>query len=214
MKKNLLLVFALVLVGVLSYQYKLMSFLLLAVIVLCLATLLLLGFVKAFRSSLHQKWFTLPLTVIGVCAAGVLIGLLRPLYPAVVSTGDAGKQLAYAYETDQADRMTVRAYLGILNDNMQQRDSIRLEQVNKLYKDNQVVLPMDKFHAAFIFHHSKQSPYFEIAQQLASEAAAAKELQHNYVVQWLAKATYDRWMVSLGMPQKFGTQDKFSVSVD
>jgi hypothetical protein len=214
MKRYLPLVLALALVGFLSYQYKLVSFLLLAVIVLCLAALLVSGIVKAFRSSLHQKWFTLPLTMIGICAAGFLIGLLRPLAPAVTSDGDASQQLAYAYKTDQADRMTVKSYLGIFHDSMMQRDSIRLEQVNQLYSKHQVISPRDKFHAAFIFHHSKQGAFFEVAQELAGEAAAAKELEHDYVVQWLAKATYDRWLVSLGKPQKFGTQDKFSVSID
>jgi hypothetical protein len=141
-------------------------------------------------------------------------GLFRPLEHAIVSAGDVSEKLAYAYKTDQADRMTVRAYLGMFKDNMVERDSIRLEQANQLYRDNLISLPMDKFYAAFIFHHSKQSSFFQIAQELAGEAASVSELKDNYVVQWLAKATYDRWMVSLGKPQKYGTQDKFSVSVE
>ncbi len=204
----------LVAVGILSYTYNLMSFLLLAIAAISLAVLLVAGIVRVFRTSLNPRWIRVPLIITGICLAGVVAGLFRPLEQAVVSNGDVSEKLAYAYKTDQEDRMTVRAYLGMFKDNMAKRDSIRLEQANQLYRNNQISLPMDKFYAAFIFHHSKQSSFFEIAQALAREAASVSELKDNYVVQWLAKATYDRWMVSLGKPQKYGTQDKFSVSVE
>lgn len=152
--------------------------------------------------------------LMSVCAMGVLIGLLRPLAPAVLGAGDVSEQLAYAYKTDQADRMTIGAYTGLYENSLAMRDSIRLAQVSQLYHDNQISLPKDKFYAAFVFHHSRKSELFEIAQKLAGEAAAVSELKDDYVVQWLAKATYDRWMVSLGKPEKYGTQDKFSISVE
>lgn len=214
MKKNLILLLSLIPVGILAYMYNLMSLLLLAIIALSLAILVVAAIVRAFHASLSVRWFRVPLMLIAVGVSGVIVGLFRPLEPAVVSSGDISDKLAYAYKTDQADRMTMRAYLGIRNDNLAKRDSIRLAQVKHLYKENQIIKPIDKFYAAFIFHHSKKSSLFEIAQKLAGEAASVSELKNNYVVQWLAKATYDRWMVSLGKPQKYGTQDKFSISVD
>lgn len=214
MKKYLFPLIVLVAVGILSYMYNLMSFLLLAVAAMSLAVLLVAGIVKVFRNSISQRWLRVPLIIIGICLVGVVAGLFRPLERAIVNSGDVSEKLAYAYKTDQADRMTVSAYLGMFNDNMAKRDSIRLEQANQLYKEDQISLPMDKFYAAFIFHHSKQSSFFQIAQELAGEAASVSELKDNYVVQWLAKATYDRWLVSLGKPQKYGTQEKFSISVE
>ncbi|MDO6391508.1 hypothetical protein Q4E40_15320 [Pontibacter sp. BT731] len=214
MKRNLTPILFLIPVAMLSYLYSLTSFLLLAVMAFCVAALLVVGMVKAFRSNLPQKWVRIPLTIAAVCTLGVLIGLLRPLDPAVINSGEASDMLAYAYETDQADRMTIGAYLGLFENNMAKRDSIRLAQVRQLYQDNQISLPKDKFYAAFVFHHSKKSAFFEIAQKLAGEAAAVSELKDDYVVQWLARATYDRWMVSLGKPEKYGTQDKFSISVE
>ncbi|MBJ6118804.1 hypothetical protein JAO76_11405 [Pontibacter sp. BT310] len=214
MKKNLIPMIAILPVGILAYMYNLISLLLLAVIAISLAVLLLAGIIKAFRSELNARWLRVPLLITAVCAAGIVIGLFRPLEPAVVNSGNVSDKLAYAYNTDQADRMTIRAYLGFLNDSMAKRDSIRLEQVGELYRNSQISKPMDKFYAAFIFHHSNHSSLFEIAQKLAGEAASESELKSDYVVQWLAKATYDRWMVSLGKPQKYGTQDKFSVSVE
>lgn len=214
MRKYLIPLLFLIPVGILSYTYSLTSFLLLAVMAFCLAFLMVVGIVKVFRPRLDQKWLKRPMLVVAVCASGVLIGLLRPLEPAIVDSGDASHKLSYAYETDQADRMTVGAYLGLFENNMAKRDSIRLAQVRQLYQDNQISLPKDKFYAAFVFHHSKKSELFEIAQQLAGEAAAVSELKDDYVVQWLARATYDRWMVSLGKPEKYGTQDMFSISVE
>ncbi|MBX0334721.1 hypothetical protein K3G39_15885 [Pontibacter sp. HSC-14F20] len=214
MKKFFTPLLFLIPVGILSYVYRLTSFLLLAVIVLCLVALLVVGITKILRPNLDQKWLRLPLTITTICALGVLVGLLRPLNPAVMNAGDASHKLAYAYETDQSDRMTVGTYLGLFEDSMAERDSIRLRQVTQLYQDEQISLPIDKFYAAFVLHHSKRSELYEIAQKLAGEAAAVSELKDNYVVQWLAKATYDRWLVSLGKPEKYGTQDKFSVSVE
>ena len=214
MKKYLIPLIILVPVGILAYMYNLISFLLLALLALSVLVLLVAVLIRTFRKSINQKWLRVPLTVIVICALGILIGLFRPLAPAIVSQGNVSEKLAYAYTTDQSDRMTIKAYLGILDDNMAKRDSIRLQQVNKLYKDNQISKPLDKFYAAFVLHHSKKSELFEIAQKLANEAASVSELKNNYVAQWLAKATYDRWMVSLGKPQKYGTQDKLSVSVE
>lgn len=214
MNKYLIPLIVLVPVGMLAYMYNLVSFLLLAIVVLSLAMLMVAGLVKIFRNKLNPNWVRVPLTIVAICVAGVLIGLFRPLEPAIVTTSNVSDQLAYAYKTDQADRMTVKAYVGLFKDSMATRDSIRLEQVNQLYKNNQISEPLDKFYAAFVFHHSKKSAFYEIAQQLAGEAADVHELKNDYVVQWLAKATYDRWMVSLGKPQKYGTQEKFSVSVN
>lgn len=214
MKNSIILFIALVTVGILSYFYNFVSIVLLVVIVISLVILLAAGIARVFRPKLNPKWIKTPLLVAGICAAGIVIGLFRPLEQAVLPTGSVGEQLAHAYKTDQADRMTIKTYLNLFADNMAHRDNVRLEQVQKLYQRNQIIEPIDKFYAAFIFHHSKQTSFFEIAQQLASEAAAVHELKDNYVVQWLAKATYDRWMVSLGKPQKYGTQDKVSFSVE
>ncbi|PVY40726.1 hypothetical protein [Pontibacter virosus] len=214
MKKYLIPLLLLLPVGILSYVYNLTSFLLLAIIAFCLAALLVVFIVKVFRPNIHKKWLRLPLMITAICATGVLVDLLRPLDPAVVDAGDASHKLAYAYETDQADRMTLKTYFSLFDDSMANRDSIRLAQVRQLYQEEQISLPIDKFYAAFVFHHSKKSELFEIAQKLAGEAAAVSELKDNYVVQWLARATYDRWMVSLGKPEKYGTQNKFSVSVE
>ncbi|TPE44478.1 hypothetical protein [Pontibacter mangrovi] len=160
---------------------------------------------------MSNNWVKVPVMVGVICLVGILFGLLRPLEPAILHSGSVNEVLAYAYKTDQADRKTLKSY--IIRSELVRRDSIRLNQVQRLCKKQKIAAPKDKFHAAFIFHHGKKSSLFKTAHELASEAAAVKELKDDYLVQWLAKATYDRWMVSLGKPQKYGTQETFSVSV-
>lgn len=213
MKKFLIPLLAVLAVGVLSYYYAPLSFLLLIIVALSVAVLLLAGIVRAFRRGISSNWVKVP-TVVGViCIIGILVGLLRPLEPAIRTSGSVSEVLAYAYKTDQADRKSLRPYIRMFRSELVLRDSIRLDQVQRLYKEQKITAPKDKFYAAFIFHHGKKSALFETAHELASEAAAVKELQDDYLVQWLAKATYDRWMVSLGKPQKYDTQETFSVSV-
>lgn len=152
--------------------------------------------------------------VILVCLFGIVLSLLFPYAPAISSSGDMSKDLEYAYQTDQSDRKNLKSYIGIFRNTMQHRDSIRLAQVRMFYEQDRLQKPMDKFYAAFVYHHSHSKEDFEIATQLAEEAARAEELKDHYQVQWLAKASYDRWMVSLGRPQRYNTQQKFSVELE
>ena len=48
------------------------------------------------------------------------------------------------------------------------------------------------------------------AHSLAKEAASEPSLADNFQVQWLTKATYDRWMLSIGKEQKYDTQGRVS----
>ena len=215
MKKNLTALIAFIPVLVLAYMYNVTGFLLLGLIAFSLLILIGAGLLRLFRNKLNPRWTSVPLMVIAICLSGVIVGLFRPLEPAIKQSGSVSDKLAYAYQTDQSDRMTMKTYLTIFpGEKMSNRDSIRLQQVNQLYQKGQINKGRDKFYAAFIFHHSKKNQLYETAQKLANEAASVHELKDDYVVQWLAKASYDRWMVSLGKPQKYGTQDKFSVSVE
>jgi len=213
-KEYLLPLFILISVSMLAYGYALFSFLLLLIIALSLVVVLITGFFRIFRRSISPNWLRMPVIIIAICVLGITIGLFRPFEPAIVHADNVSETLAYAYNTDQADRKTFKSYLGMFRNKVILRDSIRLDQVQQLYKEQQITKPLDKFHAAFIFHHGKKSSLYEIAYKLASEAASVNELQDVYQVQWLAKATYDRWLVSLGKSQKYGTQGKFSVSVE
>lgn len=209
MKKYLIPIILLIFFSILAYSLNVFSFLLIIFIILSLIILILTGIFRIFKAGINRKWFEIPLTVIVICVISILIGLLRPLAPPTISAADLSKTLAYAYKTDQGDRKNLKLYL--LINKMRARDSIRLMQVKMLYDEGKISNPLDQFHAAFVFHHGRNSNLFEIAHKLAEKAAAADELLKVYQVQWLAKATYDRWMLSIGNPQKYGTQGKISI---
>ncbi|WP_266070787.1 hypothetical protein [Salinimicrobium profundisediminis] len=149
--------------------------------------------------------------MLAVGLAGVLASLLRPYDEAILEDGNRSEKLKYAYETDQKDRMQLKSYvLGELNS----RDKKRLKQVKEICMQENNLVPIDKFHAAFVYHHSDNSKDYKMAYQLAAAASEAPSLQNRYQVQWLRKAAYDRWMISIGKPEKFNTQGKFSVELN
>lgn len=130
-----------------------------------------------------------------------------------MESGTASEKLKYAYSTDQSDRQQLRSYSRILG-KLDQRDEERLMQVMDLHQQDQILDPMNKFYAAFIYHHSDNSKDFKIASQLAAAAAKDPGLKDHYQVQWLARASYDRYMVSIGKEEKYNTQNKFSLEIE
>ncbi|WP_143155991.1 hypothetical protein [Cyclobacterium lianum] len=149
----------------------------------------------------------------GICFIGVLASLFRPYEDATLPLGTESEQLENTYVTDQGDRKYLKSYIPFLS-RLEDRDQSRLNQVKGIYERNKNLEPIEKFYAAFIFHHSDNSKDYETASKLASEAAKAAHLQKQNLVQWLKKAAYDRWMVSMGKPEKYNTQNKFSVEID
>ncbi|GHA32873.1 hypothetical protein GCM10007103_12900 [Salinimicrobium marinum] len=130
-----------------------------------------------------------------------------------MTSGSLGKKLQYAYETDQNDRKQLRSFIGLFS-KLNERDDKRLTQVKELSQDRKLLKPMDKFYAAFIYHHSDNSTDYETASKLSAQAAESEKLQDHYQVQWLKKAAYDRYMVSLGKPEKYNTQNSFGIKVE
>src|SRR5690606_20784977 len=107
----------------------------------------------------------------------------------------------------------LRSYIKVLSE-IKERDRERLAQVNRFYEKNEIIEPIDKFYAAFVYHHSDKSMDYKIASHLARDAARGKGLKDNYQVQWLAKASYDRYMLSIGKEEKYNTQNKLSIDLE
>lgn len=150
--------------------------------------------------------------IILLCLFGTLVSLFRPYEEPIIHSEDTGQDLEYAYKTDQNDRKELRSYIDLFS-KLNERDEKRLQQVKRLYSEGEISEPREKFHAAFIFHHSDNSKDYKLASLLASQAANAEELKDEYQVQWLQKAAYDRYMLSIGKPEKYNTQNKFSIEL-
>ncbi len=210
MKKNIIFIILLLIVAILSYQIQSFEFVLIGLTGFSLILLFLVGIINIFRK-VNSKFFKVLFGITGFCVIGVLVSLFRPYDEAVLASGNLSEKLQYAYKTDQKDRMQLKTYL--LGD-FNERDELRLEQVKEILKQEQQLEPIDKFHAAFIYHHSDNSGDYENASKLATAAAKSPELQDHYQVQWLKKAAYDRYMVSIGKPEKYNTQNKFSLEFE
>jgi hypothetical protein len=92
-------------------------------------------------------------------------------------------------------------------------DDRRRFRVLELIGEGRVTTPEAKYHAAMILQHTPRIWIGELLSSQASEnyllahylAKSAAEAGHE-PARWLAAAAYDRYLVSIGQPQKYGTQ--------
>ena len=112
----------------------------------------------------------------------------------------ANKELAEIFETDQADRRGG----AFANDpqGVMERDRLRRARVEALVEEGRVVSGADYFYAAMVFQHGSSLDSFRKAHEFASRA---RDLGDGRAA-WLAAASLDRWLTTLGRPQRFGTQ--------
>jgi len=141
---------------------------------------------------------------------GIIIGLFIPYKELLlVENFTISEQIQHIYDSDQSDRKSLKTFLVPTNQKLVlKRDSIRLEKATSIYldylKEKIELSNQDKFNLAMIFQHGKTTEDFERAYTLASEVAKSNNKIQN--AEWLEKATYDRLQLSLGKPQKYGTQ--------
>lgn len=84
-------------------------------------------------------------------------------------------------------------------------DRERRNRAGILLQGGQVVTAMDYYRAAFIFQHGETSNDFLLAHHLALVSIA----KGNVGASWIAAATLDRYLHSIGQPQVYGTQFRF-----
>lgn len=107
------------------------------------------------------------------------------------------QELRALYEEDQADRR------GEFPADLDERDQCRRRRVEQLLAQGAAADPDDLFCAAMVLQHGADRAHFLCAHELAKRAA---ELGSTRPARWLAAAAYDRWLMTGGLPQKYGTQ--------
>lgn len=85
---------------------------------------------------------------------------------------------------------------------LRQRDQVRRESALRLLMSLANPDAQDLYRVAWLFNHGDTPEEAHRAHQLAAQAAA---LGYNDA-RWLAAASYDRWQMYCGKPQKYGTQ--------
>jgi hypothetical protein len=81
------------------------------------------------------------------------------------------------------------------------RDEIRLRRAKELYTEDQLRTGKDYFNAALILQHSDAPDDYLLAHELCIVA-----IKKGAGVESLAAASEDRFLMSIGRPQRFGTQ--------
>jgi hypothetical protein len=172
-------------------------------LVMCL--LLLLRVLRLRKRQESARPLVIPAVVVVAGALGLAAGYLSGPGPVPSASIDAPSQLAYMYQTDQRDRVTLR-WLNI------SRDDARIARALELHQAGSDWTPEEMLDAAMVLQHGHDSSHYRIAHELAAganERGVNTQRWPKGTAEWLVRATYDRWMMSLGKPQVYGTQMEF-----
>ena len=112
------------------------------------------------------------------------------------------QELVRLMDEDQADRLPP-AGKSIDWKIVAARDESRLKRVKELYSQNQLRTGNDYFNAALVLQHSNTPEDYLLAHELCVVAISKKR-----GIESLAAASEDRFLMSIGRPQRFGTQYK------
>lgn len=138
---------------------------------------------------------------------GVLVALLIPVGAllwgayALPAPAQASSTLARMYAEDQAARQAGFADIPSLLA-LTVGDWQRLQKARRMVEAQLLSSAADYYHAAMLLQHGSTPDDFRTAQQLAHTAA---ELGEPRGIKLSALAE-DRYLISIGMPQKYGSQ--------
>ena len=154
------------------------------------------------RKCIH---ITLLLLAIGSLAGGILRSPVMPpslwaQSPATSSLKD-NEELMRLYQEDQSDR-TSKDGKPIDWSAVGPRDRAREARVKELYGNNQLHTGADYYHVAMILQHGGAPEDYLLAHELCIVAISKGEER----AKWLAAASEDRFLISIGRPQRFATQ--------
>lgn len=111
------------------------------------------------------------------------------------------KTLEKLYNEDLADRQKSLKD-AIPGKELNRRDKERLIKLRKLLPEIDTSEIWNCHYVAYLFQHGKTSEDYKKAHEYARRAVNLG----SSATKWLYAATFDRWLVSQGKPQKFGTQ--------
>jgi hypothetical protein len=105
------------------------------------------------------------------------------------------------YAADQKDREKVYSAVADI-EALKLRDAERRRELVEMIGQGAVNTSNDMYHGAVLFLHGTEPKEFLSAHRLAVMAA----INGHRPARWLAAATLDRFLMSIGLPQTYGTQ--------
>jgi len=109
------------------------------------------------------------------------------------------------YAADQKDREMVYTTTADV-DQLKERDGARRRELVEMIGQGGVSTSNDMYHAAVLFLHGAEPKEFLSAHRMATMAA----INGHKPSRWLAAASLDRFLMSIGLPQTYGTQFEHS----
>ncbi len=137
----------------------------------------------------------------GTCVALAMAGALVSSVRGQSSLPTDNAELVRMFQEDQDDRKP--GLHGIDWSLVKPRDDARLERTRALYVSGALRTGADWFHAALILQHSSDADDYLLAHEMCVAALAQGE--KGYAIS-LAAASEDRFLMSIGRKQRFGTQ--------
>ncbi len=110
-------------------------------------------------------------------------------------------RLEELYAGDQKDRETVLSTAAQV-ENLRTRDLARRKEVFEMMSQGEVNTVNDLYRAAVILLHGAEPKEFLAAHRLAVMAS----VNGHKPARWLSAASLDRFLMSIGLPQTYGTQ--------
>jgi hypothetical protein len=125
--------------------------------------------------------------------------------PAAIQQSDSkSSEIERLYNQDQSDRDFGPKVTGSPEQwrKITLRDELRRKRVRELLQEGALKAGRDYRQAAFIFQHGSTPSAFLLAHALAMIGVSKGDMESR----WIAAATLDRYLQSIGQPQVFGTQ--------
>jgi hypothetical protein len=130
----------------------------------------------------------------------LLLTLMLPAFAADPAPAD-NAELTQLYTDDQGDREALAA--GTMEwEAIALRDDARLARALELIEAGALHTGADYYHAAMVLQHSGRPALFLLGHELCVIAIS----KGNADAKWLAAASLDRYLNSIGRPQRWGTQ--------
>ena len=125
-----------------------------------------------------------------------------PAVGKVVLDGSPHPAISNRMRTIFSDDQEARMKENIDWETLSRKDTERRVEVMGYLKKGQLTIGNDMYYAAFIFQHGNCPEHYQLANKLADKA-----IKLGYSdARWIYAATLDRYLLSVGKKQKFGTQ--------
>ena len=126
--------------------------------------------------------------------------LIISFFLAQVIYAQDNSELKRMFEEDQSSRKLEK----IDWNKLKKEDEARMKRVEEMAGSGILKTANDYYHAAMIYQHGSDSTAYKKAWKYSKQSAAIDTTNEN--ARWLSVASNDRYLLSIGKPQIYGTQ--------